>query len=241
MQLPKILLVEDDRSITDALSEILKNNYGIVTAATGELAFYRVDTGHYDLVVLDLDLPDMSGMSVCRQLRERGFKAPILVLTADDNTLTKINLLDAGANDYLTKPFSLGEFKARLRALTRSSHLPPDVPATVLIVDGLRLDRETRKVSRDGITISLRRKGFTLLEYLMEHAGSVVTRRSLIRYAWPGADTLWTNTVDVHIKYLRDKVDRPFGQPLIRTVHGFGYKLEATKPEIGQPLTDGEK
>lgn len=239
MQLPKVLLVEDDRSIATALAELLNNSYDVITAATGQLAFYKVDTGHYDIVVLDLDLPDMPGMAVCQQLRERNFRAPILVLTADDNTITKINLLDAGANDYLTKPFSLGEFKARLRALMRTSYVQPAKPVMILTVNGLRLDRQTHEVSRNGIIIRLRRKEFTLLEYLMEHAGSVVTRRALVRYGWPGAEELWTNTVDVHIKYLRDKVDRPFGRPLIRTVHGLGYKLEA--PEADAEPAGAEK
>jgi DNA-binding response OmpR family regulator len=231
MQLPKVLLVEDDSSIATALTELLNSSYDVITADTGKLAFYKVDTGHYDIVVLDLDLPDMPGMVVCQQLRERNFMEPILVLTADDSTITKINLLDAGANDYLTKPFSLGEFKARLRALTRTSHIQPAKPVMVLTVNGLRLDRQTHEVSRNGINIKLRRKEFTLLEYLMEHAGSVVTRRALIRYGWPGSEELWTNTVDVHIKYLRDKIDRPFGRPLIRTVHGLGYKLEAGREQ----------
>ena len=234
MRLPKILLVEDDRGITKALVETLRNHYSIEAVATGQLAFYKADTGHYDIVLLDLDLPDISGLAVCQQLREQGLKTPILVLTADDRTLTKINLLDAGANDYLVKPFSLGELKARLRALTRTSHRLLAKPAATLFVSGIQLNRRTRQVYRDGIAVSLRRKEFALLECLMERAGSVVTRRALIRYAWPGTEELWTNTIDVHVKYLRDKIDRPFGRPLIRTVHGLGYMLEITKSETGR-------
>jgi len=223
--LPKVLLVEDDRGIAGALSQALQSSYDVDVAATGQLAFYKTDGAHYDIVVLDLDLPDMSGLSVCQRLREGGFQTPILVLTADSRTLTKINLLDSGANDYLTKPFSLGEFKARLRALARTARQPAKPPGN-LAISGLELNRQTHEVSRDGIKIKLRRKEFAMLECLMEHAGSVVTRRVLTRYAWYGAEDLWTNTVDVHVKHLRDKVDRPFGWPLIRTVHGIGYKLE---------------
>jgi DNA-binding response OmpR family regulator len=225
MQLTKVLLVEDDRSIANALSEALQNSYDVDVAATGQLAFYKVDKAHYDVVVLDLGLPDMSGTVICQQLRDRGVKTPILVLSAESSILTKITLLDSGANDYLTKPFSLGELKARLRALTRTRHQatrPPDQ----LLVSGVQLDRHTHQVSRDGQAINLRRKEFSLLECLMEQAGSVVTRRALTRYAWPGSEELWTNTVDVHIKHLRDKLDRPFSKPLIRTVHGLGYKIE---------------
>ncbi len=224
--LPKVLLVEDDRGIAGALSQALQSSHDIDVAATGQLAFYKTDAAHYDILVLDLDLPDMSGLSVCQRLREGGFRTPILVLTADSRTLTKINLLDAGANDYLTKPFSLGEFKARLRVLARAADRQPAKPAANLAISGLALNRQTHEVSRDGIKLKLRRKEFAILEYLMEHAGSVVTRRGLTRYAWYGAEDLWTNTVDVHVKHLRDKVDRPFGRPLIRTVHGIGYKLE---------------
>jgi two-component system OmpR family response regulator len=223
--LPKVLLVEDDRSIASALSQALQSSYDVEVSGTGQLAIYKTDTANYDIVLLDLDLPDMAGLSVCQLLREGGLQTPILVLTADSRTLTKINLLDAGANDYLTKPFSLGELKARLRALTRNGRQPLK-PAGKLAISGLELDRKTHEVKRDGVVINLRRKEFAMLECLMEHAGSVVTRRALTRYAWHGAEDLWTNTVDVHIKHLRDKVDRPFGTPLIRTVHGIGYRLE---------------
>lgn len=226
--LPKVLLAEDDRSIAGALSQALQSSYDVDVATTGQLAIYKTDAAHYDILVLDLDLPDMTGLSICQNLRDGGFRTPILILTADSRTLTKINLLDAGANDYLTKPFSLGEFKARLRALTRAGH-QPGKPAVKLAISGLELSRKTHEVTRDGVKIRLRRKEFAMLECLMEHAGSVVTRRALTRYAWHGSEDLWTNTVDVHIKHLRDKIDRPFDRPLIRTVHGIGYKLEAIR------------
>ena len=227
--LPKVLLVEDDRHISSALAHAFQNSHHLSLAPTGGLALHQADTDRHDIIVLDLGLPDMSGLAVCRQLRERGLETPILILTGDGTTLTKINLLDAGANDYLTKPFSLGELKARMRALTRHKYQLPLRPSGTLNVSGIELDRQTYEVTRDGVTIKLRRKEFALLECLMEHAGVVVTRRVLTRYAWHGADELWTNTVDVHIKYLRDKIDRPFNRPLIRTVHGMGYKLEVAQ------------
>lgn len=222
--LPKLLLVDDDNSIAKALVAALQSSYSIDVVRGGAQALFKATSEQYGAVILDLNLPDMSGMIVCQQLRDRGIDAPILVLTAENQVLTKINLLDAGANDYLTKPFSLGELKARLRVLMRgASTVQPR--ARQLTTGGLTLDRQTRTVTREGTPIKLRRKEFALLECLMEHAGSVVTRSALIRYAWHGSDEPWTNTVDVHIKYLRDKLDRPFERPVIQTVHGLGYRL----------------
>lgn len=233
MQLPKVLLVEDDSSIAGALAQALRSEYDIDIAATGKLALYKTDNEDFEIIVLDLHLPDLSGINVCQQLRERGVSTPILILSGESRVMTKINLLDAGANDYLTKPVSLGELKARLRAIYRTS--PKLAPQTRhLEINGLKMDRHTFIVTRDGVTIGLRRKEFALLECLMEHAGAVVTREALNRYVWPGDGMLWTNTVDVHIKHLRDKVDRPFEGRLIRTVHGLGYRIEANQAIIAE-------
>lgn len=223
---PKVLLVEDDSNIANALNQALQTAYEIDIAVAGRPAIYRTDRDNYDAVVLDLNLPDISGMTVCQQLRERGCCSPILILTGDANVMSKISLLDAGANDYLTKPFSVGELKARLRAMMRSQNQTQASPKQNLAAYGIQLDRRTRIVSRNEQVVSLRRKEFALLECLMEHAGSVVSRGLLARHAWQGENELWTNTVDVHIKNLRDKIDRPFEEPLIHTVHGLGYKLE---------------
>lgn len=223
--LPQVLLVEDDRNIAGALAQALRTSYDVDIAISGKLALYKTSATAYDLIVLDLHLPDLSGMVICQQLRERGIHAPILILSGENRILTKINLLDAGANDYLTKPFSLGELKARLRALHRTK-LPAFRTVGTLQASGIELNRQTYEVSRNGVAINLRRKEFALLECLMEHVGEVVSRDTLVHYVWPESDALWTNTVDVHVKHLRDKIDRPFGQPLIRTIHGRGYKLE---------------
>jgi two-component system OmpR family response regulator len=220
----KILLVEDDRSIAGALAIALKSSYDIDIAASGKLAMYKAANDHYDLVILDLTLPDTNGMEICQKLRQRGFSSPILILSGESRVLTKIGLLDAGANDYLTKPFSLGELTARLRALSRRQAV--EWPASEIEISGVKLDSHLYKVSRDRVVLSLRPKEFALLEYLMRHAGEVISRDELINGVWQYNDNVWTNTLDVHIKYLRDKLDKPFKFGLITTVHGRGYRFE---------------
>lgn len=229
VSLPKILLIEDDRSIAGALAYALKSTYDVDVAASGTLALYKIDIDNYDIIILDLNLPDVPGLTICQEIRNRGHRTPILILSGEVKPLTKISLLDAGANDYLTKPFSLGEFKARLRVLLRSVAQQAELNLPkVLTVLGVTINRQTYTVSREGVTIILRRKEFDLLEYLLEHAGQVLSREAIARHVWHDSDERWTNTVTVHIKSLRDKIDRPFDQSLIQTIHGRGYKFEAS-------------
>jgi DNA-binding response OmpR family regulator len=228
MSLSKILLIEDDRSIASALAYALKKTYQIDYAASGKTAMTKIVNGVYDLIVLDLNLPDIPGFFICQQVRDRDLMTPILVLSGEDKTLTKITLLDGGANDYLTKPFSLGEFTARLRVLLRSHQkaLKQQSPLPKLLTKhGICLDRRNFSVSRDGVTIQLRRKEFDILQYLMEHADQVVSREALSHYLWADNASHWTNTITVHVKALRDKIDRPFADSLIHTIHGRGYKF----------------
>jgi len=231
--LPQLLLVEDDHGIGEALSAALKASFVVSLVTTGQRALALTLDSDFDLIIIDLGLPDTGGEQVCRQLLNRGLSAPILILTAQSNVLTKIKLLDMGASDYLTKPFSLGELKARLRALLRVSQNRAADSAR-LVVGDLLLDKGAFKVSRAGREIKLRRKEFDLLECLMANAGLAVSRQKLIRYGWPSSDELWTNSVEVHIKSLRDKIDRPFGWPLIKTVHGFGYRLVPAPAQINE-------
>ncbi len=220
----KILIIDDDNAISTALAIALRDEYRADRALTGQIGLDLADKTEYSAIILDLDLPDFKGLAICQELRDRGCKAPIFILSGDSQILTKIKLLDAGANDYLTKPFSLGELKARLRAIIRSSkHQLPKQRR--LSASGLVLNRESRSVQRDGLSIPLRKKEFAVLECLMENVGTIVSRSFITRYAWNGEDDPWTNTVDVHIKYLRDKIDKPFGDRLIETVHGLGYRL----------------
>jgi DNA-binding response OmpR family regulator len=229
-QLPKLLLIEDDHEIALALSQVLATHYEISLVHNGQKGLERAKGCQYSAVVLDLNLPDMSGLEVCHQLRELDSLVPILVLTAEARIMNKIQLLDAGADDYLTKPFSLGELKARLRVLLRSSQVSRQISQRLQAGD-LTLDITRRQAERNGQQISLRRKEFAVLECLMQYPGAVVSREQLGSYAWHHTENIWPNTIDVQIKYLRDKIDRPFNYPMIQTVHGIGYKLVATQPD----------
>ncbi|HVX47879.1 MAG TPA: response regulator transcription factor [Candidatus Saccharimonadales bacterium] len=231
----KLLLVEDDREIAEALCQVLAPTYDITLVGTGSSGLEKALSGQYGLMILDLNLPDMNGLEVCQKLRDKGWKTPILILTGQDKVMDKIRLLDAGADDYLTKPFSLGELKARLRVLRRHNAKRADAEARQLAVEDLTLDRTKHTVKRAGQPIDLRRKEFAILECLMLHAGTVVSRTVLGNYAWQDEDKPWTNTIDVHIKHLRDKVDRPFGHQLIQTVHGLGYKVAPPSHSTEEP------
>jgi two-component system OmpR family response regulator len=206
----------------------LTESYTVDHSPTGKNGLKLSEQYIYQAIVLDLNLPDMSGLEVCQQLRKKSVAAPILILSGESKIISKITLLDAGANDYLTKPFSLGELKARLRVLIRHA-AATNQAIQHFASDELMLDPIRHQVERNGMVIKLRRKEFSILECLMQHAGSIVTRDTLMSHAWRDNEDPWTNTVDVHIKYLRDKIDRPFDRPLIKTVHGLGYKLETSR------------
>lgn len=223
----RVLVIEDEPGIALALYKALREaSYQVDTAKSGTSGLRKAAAKKFDIVLLDLGLPDMSGLTICKQLRDEGLKAPIIVLTAESSVRTKVSLFDAGASDYVTKPFSIEELQARIRACLRQ--VPKDPIQPRLTVGELTLNSGTRSVERGGLVIPLRRKEFAILEYLMQHAGSAVTRASLMHYAWENDEEGWTNTIDVHIKHLRDKVDRPFSTKLIVTVHGVGYKLDVS-------------
>ncbi len=224
----KLLLIEDDREIATALCHVLAPVYTVTLVGTGGSGLRHALNGTYGMIILDLNLPDTNGLEVCQELRAEGCNTPVIILTGQTRVMDKIRLLDAGADDYLTKPFSLGELKARLRVLQRRGHRPGS-GAEFLSVGELTLDRVKHQVKRAGHTIDLRPKEFALLECLMLHTGTVVNRSILGNYAWQNSDKPWTNTIDVHIKHLRDKLDRPFEWPLIQTVHGLGYKLDGAE------------
>jgi OmpR-family two-component system manganese-sensing response regulator len=227
MTLPKVLLVEDDLGSAEAFTYALRNSYDITCVHTAKDALDKTQTNQFDIIVLDLNLPDWSGIFVCQQLKDRGLRTPILILSGDDSIHTKIKLLDAGAADYLTKPFVLGELKARLRVLLRNAHaLGMDNTARPREILGITLDRQSFTAKLEGHTIALRRKEFDILDHLLKNAGRVVSRESLMHNLWSSNGDDWNNTISVHINALRDKIDRPYGSHLIQTIHGRGYKLD---------------
>lgn len=221
----RALIIEDNRNIRLSLKRGLRDLYVIEFAGHGKEGVQLAEQNNHDVIVLDLGLPDISGLEVCNSIRAAGITTPILILSADIDSKQKVTLLNAGADDYLTKPFSLEELKARMRALLRRGSA--ELKSNCLRVADLRLDCDTRTVTRAAQPIALRRKEFDLLEYLMRNNGYVVSRSMVMDHVWGAETDTWTNAIDVHIKYLRDKIDKPFDLPLIKTVHGVGYKIDA--------------
>lgn len=224
----KLLIIDDEPGIVLALYNALGGTYIVDSALSGQAGLRKIHANRYDIILLDLHLRDMPGLEVCQRIRGSGITTPILVLSGEDATESKVMLLDSGADDYLTKPFQRQELEARLRVLTRQHHSTDNSPSTLATGD-LVLDTITHKVTRAGIPITLRPKEFILLECLMKNAGKLVTRETLATHAWEGDYHAVHNTVHVHITHLRQKIDKPFDSPLIRTIHGFGYKIDASK------------
>ena len=219
-----ILVVEDDPRIAAFVTTGLEESgYTAAVAHDGEDGFLAARYNDFDLIVLDLMLPKMDGLEVARKLRAAGKATPILMLTARDTERDKIRGLDVGADDYLTKPFSFGEFLARVRALLRRDTL---TRASIMRIDDLELDTVARQVRRGGRDVALSAREYALLEYLVHHAGQILTREQLAAHVWSDAE-VESNVIDVYVRYLRQKVDAPFGTPLIHTVRGVGYTLRA--------------
>jgi two-component system OmpR family response regulator len=219
----RILLIEDEAKMARVLRRGLEQEGYVVDAvADGDEALRRGLRGEYDAVVLDVMLPSRDGFSVCRELRSNGRWVPVLMLTARDGVEDRIRGLDAGADDYLVKPFSFGELLARLRALVRRG--APERPAA-LEVDGVRLDPATHVVTRDDVGVDLSSREFALLEFLMRRSGEVVGRERILEHVWDVNFDGFSNVVDVYVGYLRRKLETPFGRPLIKTVRGAGYGI----------------
>jgi len=219
----RVLVVEDDVKLGPLLRRGLSNRGNAADlTATGEDALWMAQAHRYDAIVLDLMLPGLDGFVTCARLRDLGIWTPVLMLTARDAVEDRIRGLDVGADDYLTKPFSVAELRARLRAIVRRG--PSERPA-VLEVDDLRLDPATRRVWRDDNEVTLAAKEFALLELFMRRPGEVLSRYELLENAWDMAYDNRSNVVTVHIRRLREKIDRPFGRASIETVRGTGYRL----------------
>jgi two-component system, OmpR family, response regulator len=219
----RVLVAEDHLKMASLLRRgLVEEGYAVDVVPDGDEAVVRATATEYDVIVLDVMLPRLDGFQVCRQIRTRGVWSPVLMLTARDAVEDRVDGLDSGADDYLTKPFSFAELLARLRALARRG--PLERPALVE-VGSLRLDPGTRRVWRGDAEISLSAKEFALLETFMRRPGQVLGRFELLEHAWDYAYENRSNVVDVYVRYLREKVDRPFALASIETVRGVGYRL----------------
>ena len=221
----RVLIVEDEVKMAGLIRRGMREEGLAADVATsGEDALWMAGSTEYDAIVLDVMLPGADGFETCRRLREGGVRAPVLMLTARDAVADRIAGLDDGADDYLTKPFSFAELLARLRALTRRGAIERP---TVLETGDLRLDPASRRVTRGGEVVELSAKEFALLEAFMRRPGDVLSRFALLEAAWEGEYENRSNIVDVYVRYLREKIDRPFGVESIETVRGVGYRLRA--------------
>jgi two-component system OmpR family response regulator len=221
----RVLVVEDEVKMVALLRRgLIEEGHLVEVAEDGESAVAMARASAYDVIVLDVMLPRLDGFSACRRMREAGVWTGVLMLTARDSVTDRVSGLDCGADDYLVKPFSFSELLARLRALARRGGAPRP---TELAVGDLRLDPASRKVWRGDTEVSLSTKEFTLLETLMRRPGMVLDRATLLEYAWDYGYENRSNVVDVYIRYLREKIDRPFGTSSIETIRGAGYRLRA--------------
>ena len=221
----RILVVEDALKMANLLRRgLVEEGHAVDVARTGDDAIWMAGAAEYDAIVLDLMLPGVDGFEVCRRIRDDGVWAPVLMLTARDAVDDRVAGLDAGADDYLPKPFAFAELLARLRALVRRGGA--ERPA-VLEVGDLRLDPATRRAWRGETEVQLSAKEFALLETFMRRPGQVLSRYQLLEHAWDYAYENRSNVVDVYIRYLRGKIDRPFGRESLETVRGVGYRLRS--------------
>jgi DNA-binding response OmpR family regulator len=222
----RILLVEDERRVASFISRALReNSYAVDLADTGEKAIAMATQKLYDSILLDIRLPGLSGIQVCRELREAEVDTPILMLTARSLVEQRVEGLDAGADDYLTKPFAIAELLARVRALIRRRA----GGGRVLRYADLEVDRHLRRVTRSGHTIGLTAKEFALLEFLLSRAPEVVPRSEIIEHVWDTHFDTETNLVEVYVNRLRQKIARDGNSKLIHTIHGIGYCLRAAE------------
>jgi two-component system, OmpR family, response regulator len=221
----RILIVEDEHKIANALKRgLAQESFAVDIAYDGDEGLASAQSEPYDVIVLDRMLPGVDGITMCKQLRAEGNHTPIIMLTAKDQVRDRVQGLDAGADDYLVKPFSFEELLARIRALLRRPH---EAASSVLEVDDLRLNPATFAVTRKGQPIALSGKEFALLEYLMRNAGRIVTKDMIMGHVWDFDADILPNTVEVYIGYLRNKIEKPFTDSprLIYTHRGFGYKM----------------
>lgn len=222
----RVLIIEDEHKIARALKKVLEQEtYAVDVAYDGDEGYAMATTEPYDIAIIDRMIPgEYDGLAIVKAMREQKIHTPVLILSAMGHVSERTAGLDAGADDYLVKPFALEELLARVRALLRR---PSEQQATVLTVGDLTLDTLTYSVERDGKPVQLTSKEFALLEYLMRNQGRPLSKEVIISHVWDYDADILPNTVEVYIKYLRNKIDAKSKKPLIHTVRGFGYKLEA--------------
>ncbi len=220
----KILIIDDNTRLAERIKQQLGKKFVIDIVTSGARGLQQALAVNYSIIILDLGLPDMHGLAVCNMLRERHVDAPVLVLTAVEDMDTKVALLESGADDYLIKPFNISELRARIKALLRRPSPRPD--NVQIAIEDLEIDMSARAVKRENKNIKLRRKEFDILEYLIQNRGRPVTRQMILEHVWEEGTSSWHNTVDVHIKHLRDKLDKPFKKKFIKTAYGVGYMFK---------------
>ena len=219
----RLLLIEDDESLHKIiLKHFTEAGYAADGCRDGEEGLYYMESLQYDCVILDWMLPRRDGVSILKEARRNGCASPVLMLTARDSVTDRVTGLDAGADDYLVKPFNFDELLARIRALLRRGS---ETKQTVLELADLKMDTSTHAVTRDGRTIPLTSREYALLEYLLRNQGILQTRLQIADHVWNYDYTYDSNVVDVYIRYLRNKIDKGFDKPLIQTVRGFGYVM----------------
>lgn len=222
----KILLIEDDQAVAKAVTWGLRNErFNVDHAPNGILGLRMAVSNAYDLIILDLLLPDKNGEDVCKQLRNANFDTSIIVLTALGDLNSKMKLFDFGADDYITKPFAFQELLARIKSAMRKKKIEL---SNILVYEELQLDLKKHEVARAGSKINLRSKEIKILEYLMRHAEQVLTREMILNYVWGPTVERYTNVVDVHVHHLRNKIDKPFNKKLLKTISNVGYKISKT-------------
>lgn len=223
----RVLVIEDQKRLQASLRRGLEEEgYEVTSSLNGEDGYYVATTQACDAVVLDLMLPGRDGLSILKDLRAHGFKKPVLILTSRDAVEDRVAGLDAGADDYLVKPFAFAELVARLRVLLRRN---PSERELVLRADNLELDLVAHRVVRSGIELALSQREFELLEFLLRHCNMTVTREMISREVWKEPDGVWTNVIEVYINALRKKVEQPDQRQLIHTVRGVGYVLRDSR------------